>query len=82
MVDTTMIQEGMAVVDCQGEALGSVDHLDAGRLLLRQQGAGPVRPIPLSEVSEVRGEAVVLQLSRSEVQRLEQRPDRESHTEA
>ncbi|GAV35121.1 Hypothetical protein HVPorG_01046 [Roseomonas mucosa] len=81
MVDTTMIQEGMAVVDCQGEALGSVDHLDAGRLLLRQ-GAGPVRPIPLSEVSEVRGEAVVLQLSRSEVQRLEQRPDRESHTEA
>ncbi|SUE42780.1 DUF2171 domain-containing protein [Roseomonas gilardii] len=81
MVDTTMIREDMPVVDCRGEALGSVDHLDAGRLLLRQ-GAGAPRPIPLSEVSEVRGGTVVLQLSQAEVQRLEQGPEREQHTEA
>ena len=81
MVDTTMIREGMPVVDCRGEALGSVGHLDAGRLLLRQGGEAP-RPIPLSEVSEVRGETVVLQLSQAEVRRLEQEPEREQHTEA
>ncbi|UPG73912.1 DUF2171 domain-containing protein [Roseomonas gilardii subsp. gilardii] len=81
MVDTTMIEGGMRVVDCRGEAVGTVDHLDAGRLLLRQ-GQGEPRPVPLSEVSEVRSETVVLQLSRAELQRLERSPEQGKHTEA
>jgi hypothetical protein len=84
MVDTTLIREHMPVVDCNGEHLGTVDHLDAGRLKLTRGDSADGRHhyLPLSEVSMVDETKITAQLTRAEALRLMQQDVQRDHTEA
>jgi hypothetical protein len=82
MVDTTLIREHMPVVDCNGQSIGIVDHLDAGRLKLTRDEQGRHHYLPLSEVSMVDEEKVTAQLTRHEAMRLMQSDAQGDHTES
>ena len=82
MVDTTRIREHMPVVDCNGEQIGTVDKLDAGRVKLTRDGEGQHHFLPLSEIAAVDDEKVTTQLSRAEVTQLLQSDAQRRHTEA
>ncbi|MBC9178199.1 DUF2171 domain-containing protein [Pseudoroseomonas ludipueritiae] len=82
MVDTTLIREHMPVVDCNGQPIGTVDHLDAGRLKLTRDAQGRHHYLPLSEVSMVDEEKITAQLTREEALRLMQSGARDEHTES
>ena len=82
MVDTTLLREGMPVVDCRGERIGTVDHLDAGRI--RVAGLGGERGyVPLAELSLIDEDKVQTQTTRAETLALmRQVGEGEGHTEA
>ncbi|HWL82909.1 MAG TPA: DUF2171 domain-containing protein [Roseomonas sp.] len=84
MVDTTLIREHMPVLDCNGQNIGTVDKLDAGRIKLTASGSrdGQHHFLPLSEISAVDEEKITTQLSRDEVLRLMQGGEQRRHTEA
>ena len=82
MVDTTLIREHMPVVDCNGQPIGIVDHLDAGRLKLVRDEQGQHHYLPLSEVSMVDEEKITAQLTREEALRLMQSGAQGEHTES
>ncbi|UFN48048.1 DUF2171 domain-containing protein [Roseomonas sp. OT10] len=82
MVDTTLLQEGLPVVDCRGERIGTVDHLDAGRI--RVVAANGERGyVPLAELSLIEADKVQTQTTREETLALMRSVGRdEGHTEA
>jgi hypothetical protein len=82
MVDTTLIREHMPVVDRDGQPIGTVDHLDAGRLKLTRDEKGQHHYLPLSEVSAVDEDKVTAQLTREEALRLMQSGGQDEHTES
>jgi hypothetical protein len=83
MVDTTLIREHMPVVDRDGHRIGTVDHLDAGRIkLTRQSGLdGHHHYLPLSEISAVDEDKVTAQLSKEEAMALMRGAGEREHTE-
>ncbi|HWX46547.1 MAG TPA: DUF2171 domain-containing protein [Roseomonas sp.] len=81
MVDTTRIREHMPVLDCNGERIGTVDKLDAGRIKLTRSDDGQHHFLPLSEIATVDDENVITQLSRAEVAELLHSGAQRRHTE-
>ncbi|WP_376097866.1 DUF2171 domain-containing protein [Roseomonas sp. CCTCC AB2023176] len=83
MVDTTLIRERMPVVDCEGRRVGTVDHLDAGRIKLTRAGSsdGHHHYLPLSEVSSVDEAKVTSQLTFEELEDLFRSEGERSHAE-
>jgi hypothetical protein len=83
MVDTTLIREHMPVVDCRGEPIGTVDHLDAGRIKLTRTGSpdGQHHFIPLSQISMVDDDKVTTQTTLEETLALMRSGAQESHQE-
>lgn len=84
MVDTTLIREHMPVVDCDGQHIGTVDHLDAGRLKLTRTDSadGQHHYLPLSEISLVDEDKITSQLTRDEALRLMRQDHQKDHTES
>jgi hypothetical protein len=83
MVDTTLIRAHMPVVDCNGQHIGTVDDLDAGRIKLTRgdSGDGQHHYLPLSEISAVDEDKVTAQLTREEALELMQGGAQQQHTE-
>ncbi|MFT8243853.1 DUF2171 domain-containing protein [Roseomonas sp. BN140053] len=66
MVDTTQIREHMEVVGADGGHLGTVDHLDAGRIKLTRRDStdGQHHYLPLAAISAVTDGKLVTELPR------------------
>lgn len=84
MVDTTLIRPHMPVVGRDGNPIGTVDQLDAGRIKLTRSDSpdGQHHYLPLSEISGVDEQKVTAQLTRDEALEMMRGPAQRQHTES